>query len=73
MTTISVPLQKKHEERLDELVKFGVGSSRADVMRKALSYLSEEEAVAQILRAEQEMKEGKLLKGNLKKLAKLIK
>ena len=70
MTTISVPLRKDNEEKLDELVRSGVGSSRADVMRKALERLAEDEAVETVLRAEREGKEGKILRGELKKLLK---
>ena len=68
MTTISVPLHKKHEEKLDELIKSGVGSSRADVMRKALDRFAEEEAVQAVLRAEREPS----LKGNLRTLARRL-
>ena len=68
MSTISVPLSKEHEERLDKLVKHGVGSSRAAVMRKALEKLSEDEAVEAVLRAEREP----TLRGNLDDLLKRI-
>jgi len=68
MSTISVPLSKDHEDRLDTLVKQGVGSSRAAVMRKALDKLAEDEAVEAVLRAEREVSEGKILKGDLRKL-----
>lgn len=70
MTTISVPLRKDNEEKLDELVRSGVGSSRADVMRKALERLAEDEAVETVLRAEKELSEGKVLRGDLRKLLK---
>ena len=69
MATISVPLNKDHEGALDSLVKSGVGSSRADVMRKALKRLSEEEAVIAVLRASNEPS----LSGNLKTLARKLK
>ena len=68
MTTISVPLRKDNEEKLDELVRSGVGSSRADVMRKALERLAEDEAVAVVLRAEKEL----TLRGDLRTLAKKL-
>ncbi|MBI2005044.1 hypothetical protein HYS79_02720 [Patescibacteria group bacterium] len=71
MSTISVPLSKDHEDRLDTLVKQGVGSSRAAVMRKALDKLAEDEAVEAVLRAEREVSEGKILKGDLRKLLDL--
>lgn len=68
MSTISVPLSKEHEDRLDKLVKQGVGSNRAAVMRKALEKLSEDAAVEAVLRAEREP----TLKGNLDGLLKRI-
>jgi Arc/MetJ-type ribon-helix-helix transcriptional regulator len=68
MATISVPIDKNLEAQLDHLVQQDVGSSRADVMRRALKLLSEEEAVRAVLDA---MKEP-TLKGNLRELAKKI-
>jgi len=52
------------------LIKKGYGANKADVMRKALEFLAEEEAVQEVLKAERELSEGKLFKGDLKKLAK---
>ena len=66
MATISVPLKKEQEQKLDELVRSGVGESRAAVMRKALEKLAEDKAVEEILRAEQEP----TLKGDLEMLAR---
>lgn len=54
MATISVPLSAELENRLDALVSSGVGSSRADVMRRALAKLAEDEAVNVVLRAQRE-------------------
>jgi len=62
MSTISVPLQPELEVSVDELVKSGYGSSKADVIRRAL-----------VRAIEKEIKEGKGLKGNLRELAKKIK
>lgn len=69
MSTISVPLDSKLELSLDYLVRSGVASNRAAVMRKALTRLTEEEAVEAILRAEREP----TLRGNLRDLMKKIK
>lgn len=66
MSTISVPLNKDAEAKLDELVKSGVGSSRADVMRKGLLKLAEDRAVEAILHAQGEP----TLRGDLRALAK---
>ncbi len=68
MSTISVPLNAKLEISLNNLVKAGLGN-KAEVMRKALERLSEEEAVGAVLRAEREP----TLRGDLKDLMKKIK
>lgn len=72
MSTISVPLTPKLEEAMNALIKKGYGRNKADVMRRALEFLTEEEAVQDVLRAEQELKDGKGLKGDLRKLAQKI-
>ena len=69
MSTISVPLNSKEESSLDYLVKSGVASNRAAVMRRALERLSEEEAIAAVLRAQKEP----TLRGDLRQLMKKIK
>jgi len=68
MSTISVPLSKEHQQKLDHLVGAGVAATRAGVMRKALERLAEEAAVEAVLRAEREP----TLTGDLKNLAKKI-
>jgi Arc/MetJ-type ribon-helix-helix transcriptional regulator len=70
MGTVSVPLSKQHQDRLDTLVKQGAGSSRADVMRKALDKFAEEEAIAAVLQAQRELGKGKVFKGDLRQIAK---
>ena len=64
MATISVPLSSDLQDRLDALVAEGVGANRADVMRRALEWFSEEEAVNAVIRAEREVASGKILRGN---------
>jgi len=73
MSTVSVPLTPKLESSLNDLVKSGFAETKAEVMRKALARLTEEEAVFAVLRAEQEIKNGKGLKGDLKTLLRKIK
>lgn len=68
MTTLSVPLPAHLEELVKKLAKQR-GSNKAEVVRYALTLLAEEEAVAAVLKAEQEP----ILRGNLKELAKKIK
>jgi len=69
MATISVPLNSKQTETLEHLVRERVGANRADVMRRALEKLAEEEAVEAVLRAEREP----TIRGELGELAKKIK
>ncbi len=68
MSTISVPLSAELEDRLNVLVAEGVGTSRADVMRRALIQFAEEEAVTAVLKAEREVAQGKILRGDARKV-----
>lgn len=67
MTTISVPLNPKAEKDLNELVEI-TGANRVAVIRKAIEIYREDEAVNAVIKAEQEIKEGKILRGDLKSL-----
>ncbi|OGI66151.1 hypothetical protein A3A95_00335 [Candidatus Nomurabacteria bacterium RIFCSPLOWO2_01_FULL_39_18] len=73
MSTISVPLNPKLEASLDNLIRSGFRDNKAAVMREALSRLAEEEAIQVVLRAEQEISQGKGLRGDLRDLMKKIK
>jgi len=73
MSTLSVPLTPQLEETINGFVKSGYASSKAEVVRKALKLLAEEEAVMAVLEAEQEIRDGKGLRGDLRKLMKQIK
>lgn len=70
MSTVSVPLTPKLEEAVGQLIKLGRGANKADVIRKAIIALAEEEAVVAVLQAEQEVREGKLIRGNLRQVLK---
>lgn len=72
MTTISVPIPAHLEESLNNLIKSGYGSNKAEIVRNAISAFIENEAVMAVLRAEQEVNEGKIFKGDLKELIKKI-
>lgn len=73
MTTISVPLSIKQEEFIDSYIKRGRASNKAVAVRYAIDLLAENEAVAAVLRAEQELLEGKVLRGDLRKILKKFK
>lgn len=71
MSTLSVPLPAFLEEFIENMVKSGFAANKADLVRKALIKLREDEAVNSVLRAEQEGREGKNLSGDLDELAKI--
>ena len=71
MSTISVPLSKELIIHLDQLVA-DTGATRAAITRKALEKFAEDEAVEAVLKAERELANGKLLRGDLRELAKKI-
>ena len=70
MTTLSVPLPAHLEESVNNLIKKGFAANKADVVRKAITRLVEDEAVMAVLMAEQEIAEGKGLRGDLRMLSK---
>lgn len=72
MTTLSIPITGEQERFINQLIKSGRAANKAHVVRYALQRLAEEEAVNAVLRAEQEINEGKGLRGDLKKLLKKI-
>lgn len=68
MTTISVPLSADLLHHLEDLIKNGKASNKADAVRRALKFYIEQEAVEDVLRASKEPR----LKGNLHDLAKML-
>jgi Arc/MetJ-type ribon-helix-helix transcriptional regulator len=72
MSTLSVPLPANLEEAITRLVNAGFAETKAEVVRKAIARLAEEEAVNVVLLSQKEAREGKLLEGDLKKLVKAL-
>lgn len=70
MTTISVPVKAGQEEFINSMVKQRFASNKAEVIRKAIDLLAEDELFASVLRAEREIAEGKVLYGDPRKLLK---
>ena len=70
MTTVSIPLNSKLNDYVDEQVRLGTASSKAELIRRAIIKFKEDEFVSSILEAKQEIKDGKALTGNLDLLAK---
>lgn len=69
MTTLSVPINGELEKFIEDMVKSGKASNKADVVRKALLQMAEDKAVEEVLKAQNEPN----LKGNLRYLMKKIK
>jgi Arc/MetJ-type ribon-helix-helix transcriptional regulator len=70
--TLSVPLTIELAQKIDLLIKMGLASNKAELARKAIEKYIEDEAVNLVLKAEQEAKEGKILKGDLDSLSKIL-
>ncbi len=73
MSTLSVPLPAFLEEYIQNEVKSGNYSNKAEVVRNALIRMKEEQAINDILEAQQEVRSGKVLRGDLRELAKKFK
>lgn len=72
MTTISVPITGEQEKFIDDMVKSGKYANKAHAVRYAIQRLAEEEAIESVLRAEQDIKEGRVFYGDLDKIVKKI-
>jgi len=70
MTTLSIPIPAHMEEFIEAEIRNGRAANKADVVRKAITLLAEKEAIDEVLEARRELGEGKVLKGDLKELAK---
>jgi len=70
MSTLSVPLTPKLEDFINAQVASGRAANKADVVRRALTAMTEEQAIADVLEAHREVMEGKLLRGDIRELMK---
>lgn len=70
MSTLSVPLTPNLEAFILDQVASGRAANKADVVRRALNKMSEDEAVQAVFDASREVSEGKILRGDLRELAK---
>ncbi|MCX6735717.1 MAG: type II toxin-antitoxin system ParD family antitoxin [Candidatus Parcubacteria bacterium] len=72
MSTLSVPLNPALEEFIDSFVKKGRASNKAEVVRQALRLLAEDEAVSDVLKAQQEIHAGKAMRGDIRELSQQL-
>lgn len=73
MTTISVPIPHHMLEFIEREVKMGNFENKAAVVRKAISKFREDVAYESLLRAEKDIEEGRIFKGDLDELVKKLK
>ena len=69
MTTITVPMTPALNSFIDEQLKLGKARSKAELVRRALQRLKEDEFIQTALTAQREIDEGKALRGDLDVLA----
>lgn len=72
MTTITTPIDKDLEEFINAEIREGNSETKAHVVRQALRLLREDRAYKRIREAEEDMKEGRVYKGDLRKLVKKL-
>ena len=65
MITLSIPFSAEAVSFINEMVSRGDASTKAEVVRQAIARYEEDRAVEEVLRSEQEMREGKGISGNL--------
>jgi len=73
MTNITIPLQKDYIDYIDNTVKEGNFDNRSQFIRNAIKKMIEEQEIAEIMQASEEVKRGEVFRGDLDELAKLIK
>lgn len=72
MSVLSVPLTPELAMKIDQLIEAGIAPNKAEAARMAIDHFIEEKAVEAVLKAEQEVKDGKILRGDLDDLAKKL-
>lgn len=70
MTTISIPITAELNDFIDEQVRIGNASSKAELIRRAIIKFKQDEFIKSIKEAQQDVKEGRVFSGDLDELAK---
>lgn len=73
MTTITVPIDRELEDFIKSEIASGRSETKAHVVRYALKQLREERMIEGVLQAQREIKEGKVLRGDLREIIKHMK
>ncbi len=72
MATLSIPVDNTLAEFISNMISSHKAENKAEVVRRALHLLREEEALKDVLEARADVINGKVYKGNLRKLAAKI-
>lgn len=72
MPVLTVPLSGKQEEFIKELVRSGRAANKAHAMRMAIDHFAKEEALHRILRAQTDVRAGRVFFGDIDELAEQI-
>lgn len=72
MTTITTPIGRELEEFIGREVREGRAATKTQVVRQALELLREERALERIREAEEDIKNGRVYKGSLRKLIRKL-
>lgn len=70
MATLTIPINAELEQFINDELKSGKSETKAHVVRYALMRLREERALERLREAEEDIREGRVYSGSLKKLAK---
>jgi Arc/MetJ-type ribon-helix-helix transcriptional regulator len=72
MPTVTIPLESELFEFIEEEIREGNADTKTQVIRQAIRRLREERAFTRLREAESDIREGRLLQGDLREiLAKL--
>lgn len=72
MSTLSVPIPASLDNFITSMIQRGIAENKAQVVRRALREFAENQAIEAVLQAEREVAEGKILRGDLRKLARKL-
>ncbi len=73
MGVITVPVSGFQEDFIKGLVKSGRAANKAHAVRMAIELLAQEDALERVLRAEEDVRQGRIFRGNLDELAEKVK
>ena len=69
MSTVTVPMPKDLEDFIEGEVRSGESASKAEVIRTALRFYKEEQAIREIQQMDRDRQEKRFLKGDIDELA----